>query len=239
MKKGEKSGLIYYLSIIGFFAIFSTTISKDPVLPLYVKALGGTNLLLGLISVFSPLAGILLSFPVGMLSDKIGRKKILIVSGIVFLTAPLLYLLVSNPLWLIPIRFFHGMATAILVPLASSIIVKAYPESKGSKLGIYSSSTLVGRALAPMAGGFIISYFAASKISLANYRYVYLAAFFLAIPVFIMILLSLREDKKTAQRLRAGDFYRDLKYLAKNKRLFSSSLIDVRFALPDMLSVLL
>jgi DHA1 family multidrug resistance protein-like MFS transporter len=105
---------VYILSLIGFFAIFSTTLSKNPVLPLFSQALGAGDVVIGLIAAVSPLAGILFSFPVGVLSDHLGRRRLLVASGVVFLTAPLLYLLVFDPLWLIPVRFFHGMATAIL-----------------------------------------------------------------------------------------------------------------------------
>jgi len=192
MGKGSNPKLIYFLSLIGFFAIFSTTISKSPVLPLYVKALGGNEIIIGLISAFSPLAGILFSFPIGMLSDKIGRKKLLIVAGIVFLIAPLLYLIVNSPAWLIPIRFFHGTATAILGPVVSAMIVKAYTSSKGEKLGLYSSATLIGRALAPLLGGLILAFFASSQIPLVQFKYVYLVAFLLAIPVIISILHKFR-----------------------------------------------
>lgn len=50
---------IIQLSVIGFLAIFSTTISKNPVLPLYASSLGANDALIGLISAISPLAGIL------------------------------------------------------------------------------------------------------------------------------------------------------------------------------------
>ncbi|MFA5258659.1 MAG: MFS transporter [Candidatus Pacearchaeota archaeon] len=226
MKKEMNSRLIYYISLIGFFAIFSTTISKNPVLPLYVKALGGTDLILGLISAFSPLAGILLSFPIGLLSDKIGRKKLLVVSGIIFLVSPLLYLFVVSPLWLIPIRLFHGMATAILGPIASAMIVKAYSKNKGEKLGFYSSSTLIGRTLAPMLGGFIISYFANPGVEILSYKYVYITAFVLAIPVFVLTLF-LKEDKNNSSKVYLKDFYIDLKYFITNKKLFSTSLVEM------------
>jgi len=33
-------GTVYYLFLLGFFAIFSTTISKSPVLPLFAQSLG-------------------------------------------------------------------------------------------------------------------------------------------------------------------------------------------------------
>lgn len=230
MKKDLKPGMIYQLSLIGFFAIFSTTISKSPVLPLYVQALGGSEVTIGLISAFSPLAGILLSFPVGLMSDRIGRKKLLVFSGAIFLVCPLLYLLVSAPLWLIPVRFFHGMATAILGPVVSAMIVERYASAKGEKLGLYSSSTLVGRALAPVLGGFIIFHFARPGVSLLGYQYVYLAAFFLAIPVFILTLLLKNKDKDAIRGgapIHAQDFCADLRYLSTNRRLLSTAGVEM------------
>lgn len=145
--------LMYYLSLMGFFAIFSTTIARNPVLPLFVQALGGGDSFLGLIAAISPLAGILFSFPIGVLSDHVGRRRLLIASGRVFVLAPVFYLVILNPLWLIPARFFHGTATAILGPVVSSIIAERFPATKGGVLGTYSSATLAGRSLAPFAGG--------------------------------------------------------------------------------------
>jgi MFS family permease len=228
MEKKEKlnSRFIYYLSLIGFFAIFSTTISKNPVLSLYAKALGATEIILGLISAFSPLAGILFSFPIGLLSDKIGKKKLLILSGIIFVISPLMYLFVINPIWLIPIRFFHGIATAILGPIVSAIIITKYQRDKGEKLGIYSSSTLIGRTLAPLSGGFIISYFATSQISMSNYKYVYITAFLLSIPVLLLILF-LDKDKSSKKKVYIKDFYINLKYFLKDKRLSSTSFVEM------------
>jgi len=222
----RRDKLIYYLCIIGFFAIFSTTISKNPVLSLYTQALGGKEIVIGLIAAFSPLAGILFSFPVGILSDRFGRKKFLVLAGAVFLTAPLLYIFVSSPYWLIPIRFFHGMATAILNPVISAIIVSSYQKNKGAKLGVYSSSTLIGRTLAPLLGGFLISYFALYASGLWNYKIVYLAAFIFAIPVFILSWIY-KEKKFRKKTLRIKDFYLDLIYILKNKKILSTSLIQM------------
>ena len=185
--------LMYYLSLIGFFAIFSTTISKNPVLPLFVQALGSGDSVLGLIAAVSPLAGILFSFPVGVMSDHLGRRRLLIASGAVFLLAPLLYLFIADPLWLIPVRFFHGTATAILGPVVSAIIAERFPATKGQMLGSYSSATLIGRTLAPLAGGIIISFFAFTP-GLIPYRMVYIAAAIAAVPVFFLILMYREEQ---------------------------------------------
>jgi MFS family permease len=227
MDKNAKNKLIYYLSLIGFFAIFSTTISKNPVLSLYAKSLGATDVIIGLIAFFSPFAGILFSFPVGMLSDKIGRKKLLMFSAFVFLSAPLLYLSIKNPFYLIPIRFFHGIATDILGPVISAMIVDKYSENKGEMLGLYSSATLIGRTIAPLVGGFIISYFSALGNSI-NYRLVYVAAFIFALPIFILVLF-LKEEKKLAAIKSIGikEFGNSLYYFVSEPRLLSTAIVEM------------
>jgi MFS family permease len=141
---------MYSIFLLGFFAIFSTTLSKNPVLPLFSQALGASDAVIGLIAAVSPLAGILFSFPVGVLSDHLGRRRLLIASGVVFLLAPTLYLFIFDPLWLIPVRFFHGTATAIFGPVVAAMIAERFPEKRGEMLGQYSSATLIGRTFAPL-----------------------------------------------------------------------------------------
>ena len=199
--------MMYYFFLLGFFAIFSTTISKTPVLPLFTQAMGASDAIVGLIAVFSPLAGILFSFPIGVLSDHFGRKRLLVASGIVFLVAPFLYLMISDPFWLIPIRFFHGTATAILGPVISAIIIERFPANKGEMLGQYTSATLVGRTIAPLVGGAILSYFIFFP-GLIEYRIVYIVAGLAAIPVFIMTLLY-REDKSVNLNILPFSVFRE------------------------------
>ena len=223
-------GGILLLSLAGFFGIFSTTMSKSPVLPLFVKSLSASETVIGLIAAVSPFAGVLFSFPVGVLADRWGKKRLLLVSGGVLLAAPLLYLLVANPFWLIPIRFFHGIATAILTPVASAFILGAYPESKGEKLGLFSSATLVGRTLAPLLGGALISAFLFLGGALP-YRAVYAAAFVLAIPAFFFILFLDRgaggEAGPGPARVTPGDFLRGLRDFLLNRRLLGTSLVEM------------
>jgi DHA1 family multidrug resistance protein-like MFS transporter len=219
------------LSLAGFFGILSTTMSKSPVLPLFVKSLSGGETVIGLIAAISPFAGVLFSFPVGVLADRWGKRRLLLVSAGVLLTAPLLYLLVDNPFWLIPIRFFHGTATAILGPVASAFILAAYPQSRGEKLGLYSSATLVGRTLAPLLGGAIISWFLYLGGPL-SYRLVYVAAFAVGIPALFLVL-SLPHDghpgtaEARPRRIAPADFVRGLAEFLRNGRLLGTSLVEM------------
>jgi MFS family permease len=218
--------MIFYFSLLGFFAIFSTTISKNPVLPLFTQALGADNIILGLIAAFSPLAGILFSFPVGVLSDHFGRRRLLIIAGAVFLIAPLLYLFISNPLWLIPVRFFHGTATAILGPVVSAVIAERFPENKGEMLGQYSSATLVGRTIAPLAGGIIISFFVFSP-GLLPFRMVYIVAALAAIPVCILTLMYREDRSHPLNVLMFAEFKESFALFFSNPRLRGTACADM------------
>ena len=223
---GASRGMMYYFFLLGFFAIFSTTISKTPVLPLFSQALGADDAVIGLIAVFSPLAGILFSFPMGVVSDHLGRKRLLVAAGAVFLVAPLLYLFVSDPAWLIPVRFFHGTATAILGPVVSAVIAERFPSRKGEMLGQYSSATLVGRTLAPLAGGAILSAFVAYP-GLLEYRAVYVVAALAAVPVFVMTLLY-REERSAALNLLPFSAFREsFAAFFSNRRLRGTALVDM------------
>ncbi len=217
---------MYILSLIGFFAIFSTTLSKNPVLPLFSQALGAGDAVIGLIAAVSPLAGILFSFPVGVLSDHLGRRRLLIASGVVFITAPLLYLLVADPLWLIPVRFFHGMATAILGPVVAAMIADKYPENTGEVLGQYSSATLIGRTLAPLAGGAILSFFVFYP-GLMPYRIVYLAAALIAVPVLIMILLERDESPGPLRALPFSAFRKSFVAFFSDRKLRATASVEM------------
>lgn len=224
--KSKASGILFNLSIIGFFGIFTTTMSKNPVLPYLVKSLGASDQILGLIAFISPFAGILFSFPVGVLADRIGKKALLIFSASVFVTAPLLYLLVSNVWFLIPVRFFHGMATATLSPIASAIIAGAFDKNKAEKLGTYSSITLIGRTLAPLAGGFIIAFFAGHG-ELFSYRAVYVAAFLVSLPILVAVFFVKTDDAAVKKSLSMGAFLTSLREILHSRAILATALIDL------------
>jgi MFS family permease len=218
--------MMYYFFLVGFFAIFSTTLSKTPVLPLFSQALGADDALIGLIAFFSPLAGILFSFPIGVMSDHLGRKRLLVLSGAIFLIAPFLYLLVSDPVWLIPIRFFHGTATAILGPIISAILAQRFPLRKGEMLGQYSSATLAGRTVAPLVGGAIISSFVLYP-GLIEYRVVYMVAALAAVPVFIMTLLYREKGPAALNILPFSVFRESFTTFFSNQRLRGTAFVDM------------
>lgn len=144
------------LCIMGGLAIFSSTMAKNPALPLFIRSMGVPISTVGLIAAASTVVGIVVSIPAGILSDIIGRRKVILIAAIVFATAPFLYLLINAPWELVLVRIYHGLATAILGPVAMAAVADTYSKGRGERMGWYSSATMVGRFLAPLAGGLLI-----------------------------------------------------------------------------------
>lgn len=144
------------LCAIGAFAILSSTMSKNPALPLFAEKLGASGPELGLIAAASTIPGILVSLPAGTLSDIYGRRRVILFSLVLFATAPLLYFFVKTPWQLVLVRFYHGFATAIFGPVANAAIAELFPERRAERISAFSSATIVGRSIAPLLGGWIL-----------------------------------------------------------------------------------
>jgi len=141
---------------MGGLAIFSSTMAKSPVLPLFIRSLNVPIGTVGFIAAASTVVGIVVSLPAGILSDIIGRRRVILIAAIVFASAPFLYLLVTQPWHLVLVRIYHGFATAILGPVAMAAVADTFDSGRGEKMGWYSSATMVGRFLAPFVGGALI-----------------------------------------------------------------------------------
>jgi MFS family permease len=146
-----------FLCITGFFAIFSSTISKSPVLPLFASHLGADPAEVGMVAAVSALSGVLFSIPAGLMADRFGRRRILILASVMFATIPFLYLMVEQIWQLAIVRFLHGFATPAFLPVGMAFVSDLYRAERGEKMGWFSTATLLGRFCAPVAGGAILS----------------------------------------------------------------------------------
>src|SRR4030066_15378 len=189
MSKERTSSIFLMLCLVGFFAILSSTMSKSPVLKPFASSLDTPTDWTGIIAAASTIPGILVSLPAASLSDICGRKKFLIFAGFVFASGPFLYLLITVWWQLILVRFYHGFATAIFVPVAEAAIAEAFSAKCGERISFFSSATYVGRIIAPTLGGYLL--FATSN----NFHLLYLAVGVVGITSAIMALPFLAKKK--------------------------------------------
>lgn len=155
-EKNARNSVFLTLCIMGFFAILSSTMSKSPVLKPFTLYLNTPTDWVGFVPAVSTIPGILVSLPAASLSDIYGRKKFLLIAGVIFASAPFLYLLITVWWQLILVRFYHGFATAIFVPVAEASIAELSPAKRGERISLFSSVTYVGRLIAPTLGGSIL-----------------------------------------------------------------------------------
>ena len=233
-KKGVKNLKIisfFIISFIGFFALFSSTMSKSPILPLFAESLITSEFeaqFIGYVIAASTVPGILVSMIAGRLSDMYGRRKLILVSTFIFATAPFFYLFAINIWILMIVRFYHGFSTAIFVPVAMAAIAESYPENKGKYISSFSSIILVGRFMAPITGGTIL-------FITTNYYYgVYIAcaisgAIALTLTVFFYRDRTTQTEFKDAAKrpsLTIKIFARGIKEVLTHKIILSTSIVQ-------------
>jgi len=229
--KNLKITSFFIVSFIGFFALFSSTMSKSPILPLFAESLITSEFemqFIGYVIAASTVPGILVSMIAGRLSDMYGRRKLILVSTVIFATAPFFYLFAINIWILMIIRFYHGFSTAIFVPVAMAAIAESYPDNKGKYISSFSSITLVGRFLAPITGVTIL-------FITTNYYYgVYIGcaisgAIALTLTVFFYRdRITQTEINQAAEKasLTIKEFMRGIKEVLTHKIILSTSIVQ-------------
>ena len=218
MRHAPERGFFLLISLVGGLAILSSTMSKTPVLPLFAQHLGASPGEIGWIVIASTIPGILISFPAGAIADFFGKRRVIIASLVVFATAPLLYLPVTDPWQLMAVRFYHGFATAIFGTVATAAIAERYPDRRGAMLSTYSSITIVGRTIAPFLGGFLIS--------TASFHSVFVACAVSGVIAFIVGAMLPREVVAGDRQLAFPQFFAALRTVLQSRAIVATSLIE-------------
>jgi DHA1 family multidrug resistance protein-like MFS transporter len=208
---------------MGGLAILSSTMAKNPVLPLFIRALDVPIGTVGFIAAASTVVGIVVSLPAGILSDIIGRRRVILIAAIVFASAPFLYLLVAQPWQLVLVRIYHGFATAILGPVAMAAVADTFDEKRGERMGWYSSATMVGRFIAPFVGGALIFG--------DNFCWVYIATGIigtLALVAAIRLPLSTRTSDSMGGALKRerNEIWSDIKTILTHRGILATSTVE-------------
>ncbi|MBW2107438.1 MAG: MFS transporter [Deltaproteobacteria bacterium] len=126
-------------------------------LPIYLMALGGGALSIGLLNGLDNLLSALYAFPGGFLSDRLGTKRALLLFNLVAMGGFLIVILV--PAWqavLVGALFFLSWS-AISLPATMSLVAKVLPMNKRTMgVSMHSLVRRIPMALGPVLGGLCI-----------------------------------------------------------------------------------
>jgi len=142
-----------------FLAVFSVTIGVGlvvPLLPVYAHDLGATGLYIGfMFGAFSLSRTIFLPY-FGKTSDRKGRKPFITTGLLTYFLVSIAYIFSKNVNLFILIRFFQGIASAMILPVALAYIGDITPQKKeGLIMGFFNVSLFGGLSVGPVIGGMV------------------------------------------------------------------------------------
>lgn len=112
-------------------------------------------------------AGLL--FTAGILGDRFGRRRILLIGLIVFGLASLASGYADSPAQLIWARALMGIGGAAVLPSTLSIISNIFdPRERGKAIGIWAGAVGLGVAIGPVVGGALLEKFWWGSVFLIN-----------------------------------------------------------------------
>ncbi|MEX2147329.1 MAG: MFS transporter [Candidatus Rokuibacteriota bacterium] len=140
------TNFFFFLSLNGFV-----------LLPLYIHALGGTEIHIGLVMGLYTGVGIVCQPLLGPIVDAVGRRPFMLVGAGLVLGASLLAIGAESIAALAVVRLLQGLGfSAFFVAMFSYVVDIVPPAQRGWALGIYGVSGFVSTAVSPLAGELII-----------------------------------------------------------------------------------
>ena len=140
-----------------FLAIFASTLGQGivvPLLPVYAHQLGATGFIIGIMfGAFSISRTLFLPY-FGSVSDRTGRKPYITIGLLVYFLASIAYMFSHDVNSLICVRFFQGIAAAMILPVAQAYIGEITPRGQeGFMMGLLNLSLYGGLSAGPVLGG--------------------------------------------------------------------------------------
>ena len=124
-----------------------------PLLPLFLERRGGTASEVGLVMASFFVAGIATQFAFGHLADKFGRRRVLVLSLVIYGLASMTYLLPISAPWFTLARVVQGASAGAIEVASMSAVASLFPEAqRGRAISRILAAQLFGLAIGPVVG---------------------------------------------------------------------------------------
>ncbi len=186
--------------MLGLVSLFTDLASEMiyPLVPVYIAALGSGAILLGVIEGIAETTASMLKLVSGIVSDKIGRRKLLVVIGyaISSLVRPFTGLVTSA--WqIILIRMFDRVGKGIRTAPRDALIASSVDDSiRGRSYGFHRAMDSAGAVLGPLTAILILLVLFAGfgfKDSTNALRWTFMLAIIPGILSILILLVFVRE----------------------------------------------
>jgi MFS family permease len=153
LRRPRTSPLFWLLS--GQLIMFAGVAAIFPIAPLYVRRHGGGSLAIALFIAGPLIANMLVQVPAGRLTDRVGRRPMLLGSRAAFGALSLALFADVGPLWLLAtLRTLQGVSSGAYVPaLRAAVVDLSGPEKRAEGFAKLQACEMVGLLVGPFIGG--------------------------------------------------------------------------------------
>ena len=135
----------------------------------------------------------------GWLADKVGRKRLLMISVIGFTFTSVLCAGATSLTEMVIFRALQGVSGAFLVPLAQATLFDINPREKhGQAMALFGGGIMIGPILGPVLGGWLTDSY--------NWRWVFLVNLPVGVICTVLLLRYLPKTQKLERRFDALGF---------------------------------
>ncbi|MFC1960964.1 MFS transporter [Chloroflexota bacterium] len=209
METNRRNIMILFFTLVVVMMGFGMAI---PVLPFYIEEFGASGSSMGLLMAIYALMQFIFAPLWGDLSDRYGRKPILVMGILGNAIAQVLFGMATSMSMLFIARALAGILSSATMPTAMAYISDSTTEEdRGKGMGILGAAMGVGMILGPGLAGFM------AKVSLGLPFFVAAAASMVAL---VMVVLWLPESLSAEERathagssgpqFRLGNLFRDM-----------------------------
>ena len=181
---------------------------------------------------FYLLGGACVAWLLGPLSDRIGRKKVLLAGVLFFVVCCLLILLTQNIESFLALRFLQGIGLTVISAVGYAAIQETFEERDAIKvMALMANISLLAPLLGPVVGAFLIDH--------VSWHWGFIGIAFLAFLSWFGLKAKMPDTKVSIPKQPFSYILDDFKQVYKNKRFLGMTLALPMVSMPLMLWIAL
>ena len=192
----------FLLCLANNLFLFIFYFAQTTILPIYIlKELGGSVTQAGLTLTLFMVSAILIRPFSGLIIEKLGQRRTLIISATMFCFIAFSYLFISNMTNLYILRLIHGVWFSILTTVCVPVVNQFISDSRrGEGMGYYAMSVNLGIVLGPLIGLSLIPYLSYTMVTAVLVAMIFIGYIF----CFLIPVQEVKQPDSEAEKTKLG-----------------------------------
>ena len=229
----SRATLMFPLALVLFeFSVYIGNDLVQPAMLAITKEFGVSSSWAPSSMSFYLLGGACVAWLLGPLSDRIGRKKVLLAGVLFFIVCCLLILLTQNIESFLALRFLQGIGLTVISAVGYAAIQETFEERDAIKvMALMANISLLAPLLGPVVGAFLIDH--------VSWHWGFIGIAFLAFLSWFGLKAKMPDTKVSIPKQPFSYILDDFKQVYKNKRFLGMTLALPMVSMPLMLWIAL